>query len=78
MLSVLNCKKTMVIGVVVFVFLIMQIASFAGEDWEVITELPTKRWALATAVVDDKIYIIGGTLSKDFNGPFGISTVEVI
>ena len=55
----------------------MQIQSFAGEDWEVITQLPTKRWEFSTAVVDDKVYIIGGSLFDNNAGPFGLSTVEI-
>ena len=62
-------------GVLVLLLLLMQIESFAGEDWEVITQLPTKRSGIAAAVVDDKIYIIGGTL-ENFEGPDGISTIE--
>ena len=31
----------------------------------------------STAVVDDKIYLIGGTLFENGRGPFGLSTVEV-
>ncbi len=77
MSSVFTSKKAIVIGVVVFVFLLMQMGSFAGEDWEVITQLPTKRWGFATAVVDDQIYLIGGTLEKNVGGPYGITTVEV-
>ena len=76
MSNVLNSKKTIVMGGVVLILLLMQIESFAGPDWEVITQLPTERWGLATAVVDDKIYIIGGSSAKDIRGPDGLSTVE--
>ena len=76
MANVFNSKRTIVVGVVVLLFLLMQIESFAGEDWEVITQLPTERWGLATAVVDDKIYIIGGSSAEDAGGPDGLSTVE--
>ena len=51
--------------------------SFAGEDWQRITQLPTKRWEFATAVVENKIYIIGGSLFENRAGPFGLSTVEI-
>ena len=78
-------KKAIVIGGIVFIHLLMQIESFAGQNWERITELPTKRKGFATAVVDGKIYLIGGSLfenvklkpSKRLQGPFGLSTVEV-
>jgi len=39
-----SLKKVIVIGVAVLIALLTQIESFAGEDWEVITQLPTKRW----------------------------------
>ena len=55
----------------------MQIESFAGEEWELITQIPTQREDLATAVVENKVYLIGGTLFKNRDGPFGISTAEV-
>ena len=77
MSSVFNSKRTIVIGVAVFIFLRMQIESFAGEEWELITQIPTQREDFATAVVENKVYLIGGTLSKNREGPFGISTAEV-
>ena len=45
--------------------------------WEPISEIPTKRKGFSTAVVNDKIYLIGGTLFENGRGPFGLSTVEV-
>ena len=72
-----SVKKVIIIGVAILIALLMQIQSFAGEDWEVITQLPTKRWEFSTAVVDNKVYIIGGSLFNNRAGPFGLSTVEV-
>ena len=72
-----SVKKVIVIGVAVFILLLMKTESFAGQDWEVITQLPTKRWEFTTAVVADKIYFIGGSLFENHAGPFGLSTVEV-
>lgn len=72
---VFTSKKTTVIGAVVLILLLMQTESFAGKEWEVVTQLPTKRSGLAAAVVDDKIYVIGGTL-ENVGTPDGISTVE--
>ena len=72
-----NAKITIVMGVVVFILLLMQIESFADEDWKLITHIPTPRMDFATVVVDNKVYLIGGTLSKNVNGPLGISTAEV-
>ena len=77
MSSVFNSKKTIVMGAIVFLFLLMQMESFAGEEWQRITQLPTKRWEFSTAVVEDKIYIIGGSLFENRAGPFGLSTVEI-
>lgn len=71
-----SLKKLIVIGVVV-IFSLTLIESFAGQEWEVITQLPTKRWEFSTAVVDHKIYLIGGSLFENHAGPFGLSTVEV-
>ncbi len=72
-----NSKTAPVMALVFFIFLLMRMESFAGEEWKVITEISTKRTAFATAVVEDKIYLIGGTLFKNPDGPYGISTVEV-
>ena len=71
-----SIKKVIVMGVVL-IFSLMQIESFAGEEWELITQLPTKRWEFSTAVVDDKVYLIGGSLFENRAGPFGLSTLEV-
>ena len=76
MSRVFNCKKTTIMGVV-FILLLMQIEAFAGEDWQRITQLPTGRLNFATAVVENKVYLIGGSLFKNPEGPYGISTVEV-
>ena len=79
MVSMFNPKKAMVIGIVVFILSLMQIETFADQDWELKTQLPTERVIFATTVVDNKIYLIGGTLyeNKAVRGPYGISTVEV-
>ena len=52
-------------------------AKLTITHWEPITEIPTKRKSFSTTVVDDKVYLIGGTLFENGRGPFGISTVEV-
>ena len=83
MSNVLNSKKTIAIGVAVLILLVMPIETSADQGWELITELPTKRLAFATAVVGNKIYLIGGTLYRNVKpdiavrGPYGITTVEV-
>ena len=49
----------------------------AANEWRVISELPTHRRYFSTAVVEGKIYLIGGTLfANDRDGPFGMSLVE--
>ena len=75
MSNVFNSKRAIVMSAVVSLLLLMQIESFAGQDWEVVTQLPTKRSGIATAVVDDKIYVIGGTL-ENVDAPDGVSTLE--
>lgn len=72
-----NSKKAIVISVVVFILLLMQMESFARNNWERITQLPIARRSFATAVLDNKIYLIGGTLFENKPGPYGLSIVEV-
>lgn len=63
---------------VVVLFQVAAIENIAAEKWEVISQLPTRRSGFSTAVVDGKIYIIGGTLLENRKtGPLGLSTVEV-
>ena len=66
-----------VLSTLVVFFLFIFIGITAGEKWHVISELPTHREDCSTAVVGDKIYLIGGTLFENRLGPFGLSTVEV-
>ena len=78
MLKTLQHLRWIFVGFAAAVLLHGVIKNSAAEEWEVISQLPTKRWAFSTAVVDGKIYLIGGTLFKDENGgPLGLSTVEV-
>ena len=62
---------------VVIVLCLVTTENIGAEKWQVISELPTGRLAFSTAVVDGKIYLIGGTLFENQDGPFGLSTVEV-
>ena len=81
--TVFSSKKTIVIGIVVFILSLMEIEIFADQGWELKTQLSTERITFATAVVGNKIYLIGGTLYADVKpgkavrGPYGISIVEV-
>ena len=82
MSNVFNSKRTLAMGVVVLMLSLLQIEAFAGEEWELITQLPTEREDFATAVVENKVYLIGGSLYEDVKldprhpGPFGLSIVE--
>ena len=77
MLRTLNLRRSVVLGGVAVIILLMGIKSFAGEGWELITKVPNKRKDFSTAVVDGKIYLIGGTLFGNRKGPFGMSLVEI-
>ena len=81
MIRMFNPKKVIIVGVIAFILLLMKIEAFPGQGWERITEVPTKRVAFATAVVDHKIYLIGGTFfenaKRGSGGPYGVSTVEM-
>ena len=79
----------MLFKLVVGVSLFIMVGIVAAAKWEVISELPTHRKSFSTAVVDGKIYLIGGTLFEHargvlrdpgpgiWRGPFGMSLVEV-
>lgn len=66
--------------IVIFLFIILCLVTIdntAAERWEVVSEIPTGRMDFATAVVDGKVYLIGGTRFENRDGPFGMSLVEV-
>ena len=79
----------MLFKLVVGVSLFIMVGIVAAAKWEVVSELPTHRKSFSTAVVDGKIYLIGGTLFEHargvlrdpgpgiWRGPFGMSLVEV-
>lgn len=77
MFKALQHIRWIVAGLVVNVLFLVNIENIAAEKWEVISKLPTHREDFSTAVVGDKIYLIGGTLFENRQGPFGLSTVEV-
>ena len=66
-----------IVVLMVIVLCLVTTENIAGEKWQVVSELPTHREDFSTAVVGDKIYLIGGTLFENRRGPFGLSTVEV-
>ena len=66
-----------IVVLMVIVLCLVTTENIAGEKWQVVSELPTHREDFSAAVVGDKIYLIGGTLFENRQGPFGLSTVEV-
>ncbi len=66
-----------IVVLVVIVLCLVTTRNIAGEKWQVISELPTLRSGFSTAVVDGKIYLIGGTPFQNRRGPYGLPTVEV-
>ena len=69
--------RWIIVGWTVAVLFFVLIESIVADGWEIISQLPTPRWGFSTTVVDDEIYLIGGTLFENRNGPFGLSIVEV-
>ena len=81
--------QPMLFELVVGVSLFIMVGTVAAAKWEAISELPTHRQSFSTAVVDGKIYLIGGTLFEHargvrrdpgpgiWRGPFGMSLMEV-
>ena len=65
------------VGYIVVVLFFVMMGSVVAEEWNVISELPTRRRNFSTAVVEGKIYLIGGTPFENRRGPYGLSTVEV-
>ena len=78
MFKTLQHLRWIVFGLAAVVFSHLAIVNTAANEWWVITELPTHRTGFSTAIVDGKIYLIGGTLfGNERRGPFGMSLVEV-
>ena len=78
MFKTLQHLRWIIVGLTAVVLFHVTIENTAAKKWEIISQLPTGRSAFSTAVVDGKIYLIGGTLSEnERSGPFGLSTVEV-
>lgn len=66
-----------IVVLVVIVLFFLTVENIVAERWDVISQLPTHREGFSTAVVNGKIYLIGGTPFENRNGPFGMSLVEV-
>ena len=65
------------VTLIMVVLFFVSMDSVVAEKWNVVSELPTRRSGFTTAVVDGKIYLIGGTPLENRRGPYGLSTVEV-
>ena len=77
MLRTPNFRRFIVIEGIVIVILLIGLKSFADEDWKLISKIPTERKDFSIAVVNDEIYLIGGTRFGSRKGPFGMSLVEI-
>ncbi len=78
MFKTLQHLRWIIVGLTAVVLFHVTIENSVAKKWEVVSQLPTGRSAFSTAVVDGKIYLIGGTLlENESSGPFGLSTVEV-
>ena len=77
MLKMLRSLQWITVGLTAVVGFHFGMETADANEWRVISELPTQRTGFATAVVDGKIYLIGGTPFKNRRGPYGLPTVEV-
>ena len=89
MLKILRSLQGIMVGWAIVVLSHFAIGDAAANEWRVISELPTQRSEFATAVVEGKIYLMGGTLFEHergvrrenepgiWRGPFGMSLMEV-
>ena len=78
MFKTLQHLRWLVVSLAVFVLFHVAIENIAAKKWEVVSQLPTGRSSFSTAVVDGKIYLIGGLLfESEKRNTFGLSTVEV-
>lgn len=78
MLKTLQHLRWIVVSLAAFVLFHVAIENSAAKKWKVVSQLPTGRSAFSTAVIDGKIYLIGGLLfESEKRNTFGLSTVEV-
>ena len=89
MLRILQFLQWVLVGLAVIALSHLAIGNAVANEWRVISQLPTERAGFSTAVVDGKIYLIGGTrfehergvrradLPGIWRGPFGMSLVEM-
>ena len=89
MFKQLGYLRSLLFGLFTTALLFRVVSNAAGEKWQIVSELPTHRTGFSTAVVNGKVYLIGGTLFEHargvlrepgpgiWRGPFGMSLVEV-
>ena len=78
MFKTLQHLRWIVVSLAAFVLFHVAIENIAAKKWEGISQLPTGRSSFSTAVIDGKIYLIGGLLfESEKRNTFGLSTVEV-
>ena len=78
MFKTLQHLRWLVVSLAAFVLFHVAIENIAAKRWKIVSQLPTGRSAFSTAVVDGKIYLIGGLLfESEKKNTFGLSTVEV-
>lgn len=63
--------RRVLFGWIAIVLLSMMTGIATGERWQVISDIPTPRHSFSVAAVEGKIYLIGGTLFENENGPLG-------
>ena len=61
MFSIFRSLQWSMVGLAVVVLFHPGTKNADANEWRVISELPTQRARFATAVVEGKIYLIGGT-----------------
>ena len=86
---ILRFLQWVMVGLAVVVLSHLTIEDTTANEWRIISQIPTKRAGFSTAMVNGKIYLIGGTLFEHergvlrepgpgiWRGPFGMSLVEM-
>jgi hypothetical protein len=72
MLKTLQHLRWIVVSLAAIVLFHVAIENVAAKKWEIVSQLPMGRSAFSTAVVDEKIYLIGGLLFEHEKGTFGL------
>jgi len=59
--------RWIIVGLTAVVLFHITIENTAAKKWEIVSQLPTGRSAFSTAVVEGKIYVIGGLEGAAFD-----------